>query len=102
MNREDYERDLKKRQQEHLGRIAQSGWQPCAHDNCSQCVGTGVKQDGSPCVHMLCCSCPKCSPQCSVNVPSVWTEQIGDYQTVTTTSNSPPLTIGPLGNKWPQ
>lgn len=35
----------------------------CLHDNCSSCDGTGIRKDGlGPCVHMMSCSCPKCSP----------------------------------------
>lgn len=37
--------------------------QPCAHDNCPSCLGTGKKLDGTACVHNLYCSCPKCSPK---------------------------------------
>lgn len=65
MNKEDYERDLKKRQEEHLKRIQErpgTAWKPCAHDSCTSCLGTGRKADGSPCVHMLYCNCPKCTP----------------------------------------
>lgn len=66
MNREEYERDLKKRQEEHLKSISNKQndyWQPCLHDSCTECVGTGIKRDGSLCVHALSCPCPKCSPQ---------------------------------------
>jgi len=36
----------------------------CIHDNCSSCDGTGIRKDGlGPCVHMMSCSCPKCSPR---------------------------------------
>lgn len=36
----------------------------CLHDNCSYCDGTGIRKDGlGPCVHMMSCSCPKCSPR---------------------------------------
>lgn len=62
-NREQHERDLKRRQQEHLNNINNNiNWQPCAHDNCQECVGTGRKQDGSMCIHHLVCHCPKCTP----------------------------------------
>lgn len=37
---------------------AQSG---CLHDSCPTCHGTGQGPTG-PCVHMLSCPCPKCSP----------------------------------------
>lgn len=52
--------DLGRRQREHMARVNQN-WtdrtqvvvtQPCAHNSCSQCVGTGVKLDGSMCIHM--------------------------------------------------
>jgi hypothetical protein len=36
----------------------------CIHDNCSSCDGTGIRKDGlGPCIHMMSCSCPKCSPK---------------------------------------
>lgn len=38
--------------------------QSCLHDGCSECDGTGVKKNGSVCVHMISCPCPKCSPVC--------------------------------------
>ena len=34
----------------------------CLHDSCTMCNGTGIKKDGSACVHMLSCPCKKCSP----------------------------------------
>lgn len=62
MDREDYYRDLQRRQADHL-RKARCGkpWKPCAHDQCSSCHGTGIRIGGGRCVHMLCCDCPKCS-----------------------------------------
>jgi len=74
--KEDYERDLKKKQKEHLDRVQQNHpmewvespeipWQPCMHDQCSECHGTGIKHDGSMCVHMISCPCPKCSTICT-------------------------------------
>lgn len=36
----------------------------CLHDNCPSCNGTGVKFDGSLCIHHISCNCPKCSPKC--------------------------------------
>ena len=63
-NKENYEKELKKRQQEHLDSIKSNQnayWQPCAHDSCSECVGTGIRKDGSMCIHSLSCSCPKCT-----------------------------------------
>lgn len=34
------------------------------HKMCSSCGGTGVKEDGSKCIHMLSCFCDKCSVTC--------------------------------------
>lgn len=62
---DDHYRDLKRRQKEHmdsvLGRTERS-FSPCMHDNCSNCVGTGVGKDGRACIHALSCPCPRCSP----------------------------------------
>ena len=65
-NREQYERDLAERQRQHLESVRRSSdmhWQPCLHDNCTECYGTGVRHDGSGCVHMMSCPCPKCTPR---------------------------------------
>ena len=66
MDRDQYEEDLERRQQEHLRRVRNNpiNWRPCMHDGCSQCHGTGIKTDGSSCIHMISCPCPKCSPTC--------------------------------------
>lgn len=60
--------DLRRRQQEHMDkvrrRIFSNSEQACMHDQCSQCVGTGVKSDGTLCVHMISCPCPRCRPRC--------------------------------------
>lgn len=70
LNRKDYEDDLKKRREEHFKNINRNfgindeNWQPCMHDQCPECLGTGIKKNGGMCVHMLSCSCPKCSPRC--------------------------------------
>lgn len=64
-NWEEYEDDLKRRQEEHLRnvRTSQKGpVHPCQHDMCSECVGIGIKLDGSMCVHHIYCGCPKCTP----------------------------------------
>jgi hypothetical protein len=61
MDRIEYERDLAKRKAEHLRGVREGNWQPCLHDGCPECVGTGVKKDGTPCIHHISCSCPKCS-----------------------------------------
>jgi hypothetical protein len=64
LNRKQYEQDLKRRQNEHLDGIQNHPWRPCLHDGCSECVGTGVRRDGSICVHNISCPCPKCSIYC--------------------------------------
>lgn len=65
MNREDYERELAERKRRHLEMVNNRGshWQPCLHDGCTQCYGTGIKLDGSSCIHNLSCPCPKCTHQ---------------------------------------
>ena len=64
MEQKEYERDLQKRQEEHLRNIKgnNSFWQPCLHDQCPNCHGTGIKLDGSACIHFISCPCPKCTP----------------------------------------
>lgn len=65
LNREQYEEDLKRRQKEHLDGIQRqqnANWRPCLHDSCHECLGTGMKRDGSMCVHNISCPCPKCTP----------------------------------------
>lgn len=65
IDRETYERDLKERQKIHLQNVStytNRNWKPCVHDSCPSCIGTGIKADGSVCVHMIYCTCPKCSP----------------------------------------
>ena len=65
MDRDEYEKDLRERQQRHLERINRGpAWRPCLHDGCIECVGTGVRKDGSSCIHMISCPCSKCSPWC--------------------------------------
>jgi hypothetical protein len=64
-SREQYENDLLRRQQEHLNNIQNNhNWRPCLHDACTSCFGTGVKRDGSSCIHFISCPCPKCSTYC--------------------------------------
>lgn len=61
----DYEEDLRRRQEEHLRNVYNTedrNWRPCMHDSCPECLGTGVKHDGSACIHYISCPCPKCSP----------------------------------------
>lgn len=36
----------------------------CLHNNCPSCNGSGVRVDGlGPCIHMISCPCPSCSPR---------------------------------------
>lgn len=61
INQEEYERELKERQERHLKRF-QKPWQPCLHDQCQSCHGTGINAFGSACIHSISCPCPKCTP----------------------------------------
>ena len=61
------QREVEERKRQHLERVYASQHPPyevCMHDSCAQCCGTGVKHDGSACVHMISCPCSKCSPRC--------------------------------------
>ena len=65
VDREQYEEDLARKRKKHLDRIFKrnnQNWRPCMHDNCPSCFGTGIKSDGTACVHMISCPCPKCTP----------------------------------------
>ena len=65
IDKDEYYRDLDRRQKEHLDSVmGEQHCQPCLHDGCPECVGTGVKRDGSSCIHMISCPCPKCSVYC--------------------------------------
>lgn len=35
--------------------------QKCLHDQCSECHGKGEKKNGERCIHMISCSCPRCT-----------------------------------------
>jgi len=68
MDKETYEKELKQRQEEHLKNVNQNrnnfinnNWSPCLHDSCNECCGTGIKLNGSSCIHFISCPCPKCS-----------------------------------------
>lgn len=66
MDRQKYEEELNKRQTEHLKGLivnCNTNWQPCLHDACPTCHGTGVGRNGV-CVHGIACPCPKCTPYC--------------------------------------
>jgi hypothetical protein len=63
LDRELYERVLQERQRKHLERIQNKRpWQPCMHDQCQSCHGTGINAFGSTCIHSISCPCPKCTP----------------------------------------
>lgn len=63
IKQEDYEKKLKERQRKHLESIkGYRDWKPCMHDQCQDCHGTGRKVDGSSCIHMIACGCPRCTP----------------------------------------
>jgi len=65
IDRKQYEDDLQRRQKEHLDNVYRNqnrNWRPCLHDSCPECLGTGVKRDGSICIHGISCPCPKCTP----------------------------------------
>lgn len=80
-----YYEELERKQKEHLKRVSdwldkatgnnylsnnfvfKKPWKPCMHEQCSSCHGTGIKFDGSMCVHTLYCDCPKCSPTFMTN-----------------------------------
>jgi len=65
LNQQDYYNNLNEKQLKHLQNvkiIQNQNWQPCLHDSCPNCFGTGVRLDGGFCVHNISCPCPKCSP----------------------------------------
>lgn len=64
INRKQYEDDLKERQKQHLDNVYNNkqNWWPCLHDSCPECLGTGIKKDGTMCIHNISCPCPKCTP----------------------------------------
>lgn len=37
---------------------------PCKHNSCDKCGGKGRKKDGTICIHMISCPCPKCGVRC--------------------------------------
>lgn len=34
----------------------------CLHNECPDCEGSGIKQNGTTCMHMISCPCSKCNP----------------------------------------
>lgn len=71
---QSYYDELRRKQEAHLSRIVpfgqsfQPAWRPCMHEQCPSCVGTGITSTGSPCVHMISCPCPRCTPSYSMMV----------------------------------
>ena len=62
--KEEYDKSVKSKQAEHMRAIERNkppAWRPCLHDSCPNCLGTGSKIDGSPCVHDIKCPCPRCN-----------------------------------------
>lgn len=65
---EDPEDDFEERRHTHMAQLTElrkyrkSQEQACLHLTCPNCFGTGTRSDGSPCVHMMSCSCPRCTP----------------------------------------
>ena len=60
-----YDDDLRRRQADHLRDVQRRNRgrpSDCAHNHCSECVGTGIKKDGTACVHHISCPCPRCTP----------------------------------------
>ena len=57
-------KELNEKQKQHLENVEKlKDKQHCLHDGCPDCFGTGVKEDGSPCIHWISCPCPKCTPK---------------------------------------
>ena len=59
--------DFEQRRREHIRGVRRGWgfdgeWDPmdCAHNRCTECVGTGVKKNGRPCIHMISCTCSRC------------------------------------------
>lgn len=66
-DRKQYECELAEKQRRHLESIQRrqdAEFIPCQHDACAECVGTGVKKNGTKCIHHISCRCPKCTFRC--------------------------------------
>lgn len=62
------DRALAERQKRHLECVRGNGTpqqqaEACAHHSCPECVGTGIKSDGTQCIHFISCPCPRCTPR---------------------------------------
>ena len=60
MSIEDFNRILRI---ENITVYKERGEIKCLHEQCPCCKGTGIKNDGTMCVHMISCPCPKCRPR---------------------------------------
>ena len=63
---ENPDEDLRRRQQDHLRQVGRNNMMrpsDCKHNQCRSCVGTGVRIDGSRCVHSISCLCARCTPR---------------------------------------
>ena len=95
MNKETYERELKERQRKHLEEVEKNkdeSFVPCRHNECSECVGTFVKKDGSPCIHYISCPCPKCNP--------VYNTPYKPYIVPMYIPREIPTPVNPFQDKW--
>ena len=62
---DEYQKQVSERQRKHLEAVRSNlerSLQPCLHNNCNKCCGTGIRKDGTACIHMISCPCAKCSP----------------------------------------
>ena len=60
----DPDRDLRRRQREHLRQVqtnVRSRPSDCLHNRCTECIGTGIRKDGRPCIHHISCPCGRCN-----------------------------------------
>lgn len=89
MTQKEWEKELKRRQEEHLAKVNgdDKPAHPCQHDLCSLCVGTGIKEDGSMCIHHLYCSCPKCNPHYNIDTGYYSTKCIVTPNIINTNNN---------------
>lgn len=65
MRKEEHDEKVRKHR-EVLGKNAgeDDGDVKCLHLLCPSCWGTGIKQDGTMCVHSIYCPCKRCVPRC--------------------------------------